>query len=96
MIMIIIESAFIGLIGILIGIGISYPFIWYLFNNPIHVTGEMAETYKSMGFEPILKFGINPDIFLSPAFTILIIFAVLSIYEIWYVARLKTVTALKA
>lgn len=96
MIMIIIESAFIGSIGILIGIGISYPFIWYLFNNPIHVTGEMAETYKSMGFEPILKFGINPDIFLSPAFTILIIFAVLSIYEIWYVARLKTVTALKA
>jgi hypothetical protein len=56
----------------------------------------MAETYKSMGFEPILKFGINPDIFLSPAFTILIIFAILSIYEIWYVARLKTVAALKA
>jgi ABC-type lipoprotein release transport system permease subunit len=96
MVMIIIESAFIGLIGILMGIGISYPFIWYLFNNPIQVTGEMAETYKSMGFEPILKFGINPDIFLSPAFTILIIFVILSIYEIWYVARLKTVAALKA
>ncbi|MCB2207948.1 MAG: FtsX-like permease family protein [Bacteroidetes bacterium] len=96
MIMIIIESAFIGLIGVLIGIGISYPIIWYLFNNPIHVTGEMAETYKSMGFEPVLKFGINPNIFLNPAFTILVIFTVLSIYEIWYVARLKTVTALKA
>jgi ABC-type lipoprotein release transport system permease subunit len=96
MFMIIIESAFIGLLGVLIGIGISYPLIWYLFNNPIQVTGKMAETYKSMGFEPVLKFGINPDIFLSPAFTILIIFAVLSLYEIWYVARLNTVTALRA
>jgi len=96
MLMIIIESAFIGLLGVLIGIGISYPLVLYLFNNPIHVTGQMAETYKSMGFEPVLKFGINTDIFFSPAFTILIIFAVLSLYEIWYVVRLKTVTALKA
>jgi len=96
MLMIIIESAFIGLLGVLIGIGISYPLVLYLFDNPIHVTGQMAETYKSMGFEPVLKFGINTDIFFSPAFTILIIFAVLSLYEIWYVVRLKTVTALKA
>jgi len=96
MLMIIIESAFIGFLGILIGIGISYPLVWYLFKNPIQVTGKMAETYKSMGFEPVLKFGINPEIFLSPAFTILIIFAVLSLYEIWYVARLNTVTALRA
>ena len=55
MIMIIVESAFIGLIGVLIGIGISYPIIWYLFNNPIHVTGEMAETYQINGFRARFK-----------------------------------------
>ncbi|MEJ2595298.1 MAG: ABC transporter permease [bacterium] len=59
MVMILIESFFIGLLGILAGIIISLPLVVYLYHNPIHVTGEMAETYRSMGFEPVLKFGLD-------------------------------------
>jgi ABC-type lipoprotein release transport system permease subunit len=95
-IMILLESFFIGLIGILAGIAGSFPLMWYLYNNPIHVTGQMAETYESLGFEPIIKFSISPDIFINPAITVFIIFAVISLYEIWYVVKLKTVNALRA
>lgn len=95
-VMIIVESFFIGLIGVFIGISGSFPLMWYLFNNPIHVTGKMADTYRSMGFEPIIKFSISPEIFINPAIVVFAIFGLVSLYEIWYVVRLKTVNALRA
>jgi ABC-type lipoprotein release transport system permease subunit len=96
MVMIIVESFFIGIIGVLSGIAGSFPLVYYLYKNPIHVTGKMAETYKSMGFEPILKFSASPDIFLSPAITVFAIFALISIYQVYFVAKLNTVNALRA
>ena len=95
-VMIIIESFFIGIIGVFSGIAGSFPLIWYLYKNPIRVTGEIAETYKSMGFEPIIKFSAAPEIFVSPAITVFIIFALISFYQIYYVAKLNTVNALRA
>jgi len=96
MIMIVIESFFIGIIGVISGIAGSFPLVWYFYKNPIHVTGEMAETYKSMGFEPILKFSAELAIFISPAITVFVIFALISIYQIYFVAKLNVVNALRA
>ncbi len=96
MIMIIIESFFIGIIGVISGIAGSFPLVWYLYKNPIYVTGQMAETYKSMGFEPILKFSAGPEIFITPAITVFVIFALISFYQIYYVAKLNTANALRA
>ncbi len=96
MIMIVIESFFIGILGVISGIAGSFPLVWYFYKNPIHVTGQMAETYKSMGFEPILKFSAELEIFISPAITVFIIFALISIYQIYFVAKLNIVNALRA
>jgi len=96
MIMIVIESFFIGIIGVISGIAGSFPLVWYFYKNPIHVTGQMAETYKSMGFEPILKFSAELEIFISPAITVFVIFALISIYQIYFVAKLNVVNALRA
>ena len=96
MIMIVIESFFIGIIGVISGIAGSFPLVWYFYKNPIYVTGEMAETYKSMGFEPILKFSAELEIFISPAITVFVIFALISIYQIYFVAKLNVVNALRA
>ena len=52
--------------------------MWYMFKNPIYVTGDMADTYKSMGFEPKISFSVNPEIFYNPAITVLIIFMLVS------------------
>ncbi len=94
-IMIIIESFFIGLIGVISGIVVSFPLVWYLYRNPIYVTGKMAETYRSMGFEPVFKFSIDSQIFLSPAITVFAIFALISMYQVYYVLKLKTVDAIR-
>ncbi len=96
MIMIIIEAFFIGVLGVISGIAGSFVLVWYLYKNPIHVTGQMAETYREMGFEPVLKFSAEPAIFISPAITVFVIFALISVYQIYYIAKLSTVQALRA
>ena len=92
--MLVIEAMLIGLIGVIAGIVVSYPLVRYLFYNPVHVTGKMAETYRSMGFEPLIAFGKDTGVFLMPALTIFIIFTIIAFYQMWFVARLKTVDAL--
>ncbi|MBC8319422.1 MAG: ABC transporter permease [Bacteroidetes bacterium] len=95
LLMMLTESAFIGIIGVLSSLVVSYPLMYYLYKNPIIVIGEMAETYKSMGFEPKISFSISPQIFYNPAITVLIIFMLISLYQIYYIAKLKVVDSLK-
>lgn len=95
-IILLIETFFIGLMGLLTGFILTFPIVWYLFNNPIHVTGDVAETYKTMGFEPVIKFAMEPEIFLSPAITVFTLFALIFIYPLFYLKRLKTANALRA
>jgi len=91
-----VESFLIGLLGVISGSAVSFPLVYYLFNNPIYVSGQIAETYKQMGFEPVIKFGLHPDIFINPALTVFILFGFISIYPIWFIYKLKTVEALRA
>jgi hypothetical protein len=49
-----------------------------------------------MGFEPVLKFSAGLEIFIAPAITVFVIFALISFYQVYYVAKLKTVNALRA
>ncbi len=90
------ESVLIGVLGVAAGIAGSFPLVFYLFKHPVHVTGKVAETYASMGFEPVIKFGIRPDIFINPALTVLMLFALIFIHTIWYLKKLKTANALRA
>jgi ABC-type lipoprotein release transport system permease subunit len=90
------ESILIGILGILAGIAGSLPLVTYFFINPIYVTGKVAETYSTMGFEPVIKFSVQPEIFMMPSLTVLVLFAIIFLYPIWHLKKLKTADALRA
>jgi ABC-type lipoprotein release transport system permease subunit len=94
--MILVESFFIGIIGIVSGLLVSYPIFYYFYKNPIIVTGKMAETYESMGFEPKIAFSISPEIFITPALIVMAIFMVVSLYQVYYIAKFNLVKSLKS
>lgn len=96
LLMMLFESMMIGLLGLTAGLGISYPIFYYLYKNPIKVTGEMAETYKSMGFEPIIAFSVEPMIFIVPAIIVIGIFMLVSLYQIYFVAKLNVVKSVRS
>ncbi|MCF8368158.1 MAG: ABC transporter permease [Bacteroidales bacterium] len=91
-----IESFLIGILGIVFGFLLSFPLVYYLYSNPIHVTGKVAETYAQMGFEPVIKFALHPDIFSSPAITVFALFAIITLYPVWFIKKLKTAEALRS
>jgi len=90
------ESILIGLLGILAGFLGSFPILYYFNMNPIRVTGDVAETYSQMGFEPIIKFSIDPQIFLNPTIIVFVLFAIIFIYPVINIRKLKTADALRA
>jgi len=94
-VVILIESFFIALIGIAAGLAVSIPLTWHFYLNPVAVSGKMAETYTSMGFEPVIKFSAQAHIFTNPSLTIFVIFGLISLYEIAFIAKLNTVNALR-
>ncbi len=49
-----------------------------------------------MGFEPVLKFSNQLENFTDPAITVFILFAIISLYPVWFIYRLKTANALRA
>lgn len=75
-----IETVLIGLTGIAGGFIICGPIVYLLGNNPIRLVGEMGEAYKKMGFEPLIMFSNEADIFTDQIPIILIITLLVSLY----------------
>lgn len=84
-----IETFMVSFIGVIAGIMTSIPMILYLVNNPINLTGEMAELYDKLSIEPILSFSAEPVIFVSQALVVFLITIVTISYPLLFIRRLE-------
>ncbi len=89
------EGLMIGIIGAIFGILLSIPIVYYLYSNPIQLTGKMAESYDKFGIEPIMKSTFESGIFVQQAVVVFFISSFLSIYPLWYIWKLKPVSAMR-
>lgn len=86
-----IESIILAILGVLVGIGISYPFVYYLFLNPIPLEGEMADMMSSYNMEPIIPFSMDFSIFYTQALVIFILALLIAIYPLVTAFRLQLI-----
>jgi ABC-type lipoprotein release transport system permease subunit len=93
--MVVIEVFMLGLFGVFSGIIISLPVLLYFYFNPIYFTGDSAKAFENFGFEPILPFSLDPQIFIQQALFVFIITLLLGIYPLSAIRQLKVVEALK-
>ena len=89
------EAILIGTVGSILGILLSIPIVYYLNTNPIVLSGDMGAAYEKFGMEPLLKTTFESWIFLRQAVVIFFISCFLTIYPIWYIWRLKPVSAMR-
>ncbi len=87
------ETLFISIIGVISGIIVGFPIMYWLNVNPIQVGEELAEVMLDMGFEPVMPFSIAPDIFIYQAITIFIIAFVVGLYPVRKVFKLDMISA---
>jgi ABC-type lipoprotein release transport system permease subunit len=89
------ESLFLTFIGVAAGVIISIPILYYFKQNPIELTGEMAEMMLSYGLDPILPFRFAANIFVDQFLTVFVIALISVSYPILFIRRLKPVEAMR-
>jgi putative ABC transport system permease protein len=90
-----VEVIILGVLGALAGIIASIPVVWYFSVYPIRFTGEYAGVMEKFGFEPVFPAELDPRHFLLQAIIVLIVTAVLALYPLIKIKRLKPVEAMR-
>jgi len=90
------EMLYIGLIGILAGVGTSIPVIIYGYHNPIHFSASLAKAFEEYGFEPVMAFQWIDSYFIYQSLVVAIIVLIAVIYPVVKIRKMKEVNALRA
>ncbi|MGB5848977.1 MAG: FtsX-like permease family protein [Ignavibacteriaceae bacterium] len=89
------ESLFLSFIGVLAGIVVSIPILYYLKQNPIPLTGEMADAMLKFGLDPIVPFRFAANIFIDQFLTVLVIAMISALYPLSYIRKLNPIKAMR-
>ncbi len=90
------ETVLIGFVAIVLGIAVSYPFLYYLSLNPIPLTGEIAKSMEAFGAEPILPFSVNPKIFINQTLSVIAIAVVAVLYPLSVILKFDVLKAMRS
>ena len=93
---IVLELFFMTLIGVISGITISLPLMFYFFFNPIRFEGESLEAMKDFNFEPILPMSMEPQLFITQAIAISAISLFAMSYPTIKIMTLNVIDGLRA
>ena len=89
------ETLMITLLGIVLGMLLSLPSVFYLQEKPIRFSGEIAKAYEQFGFEAIFPAEFNLAIFFNQSLIILCMALLIGLYPLWFVNSLNPVNAMK-
>jgi ABC-type lipoprotein release transport system permease subunit len=89
------ETVIITLVGIIIGLVIIIPILYYLHLNPIPITGEMAKMYLEFNIDPILPFSIKPHLFIVQTLIIFCLSMLSALYPMIYLSRFNVLNAFR-
>ncbi|MCB0548800.1 MAG: ABC transporter permease [Phaeodactylibacter sp.] len=90
------EVIMLGLLGAVLGIVAALPVVWHFHLNPIRFSGDYAEAMEKFGFEAIFPTLFEAHIFLTQALLVFILTAILALYPIFKIRKLKPVEAMRA
>jgi len=89
------EILMMSFLGVMAGVVMSISVITYFHYNPVQLGTKMKDMYESYGFEPVIEFSMQSDIFIWQAWAIFIIGFVLSFYPIFVLKRIRPVEAMR-
>ncbi len=90
------EVMIISILGAFIGMFGAYPICYYLWANPIQLTGEMSEMTEEYGMEPVIQASIDSSVFTQQAVVIAIIASIIAIYPLLKLLRVKAIEEMRS
>ncbi|MFB6258109.1 MAG: ABC transporter permease [Flavobacteriales bacterium] len=89
------ETIMLALLGVVIGMGFTYPFLYYFHTHPIHMTGSAGKAMRDFGFEPVIPTSTDPMILLAHAGIVLTIAVLTTLHPLRRIRRLQPVEAMR-
>jgi len=93
--LVMLESFFIALTGVLVGFALATPVLLWFFYHPIQLTGDLAATFEEMGFEAIVPFSLAPELFAGQMLIVLMLLIACTVYPLFRIFKLQVAEALK-
>jgi ABC-type lipoprotein release transport system permease subunit len=90
------EMILMGMLGVLSGIIISFPFLYILHNNPVRFRGDLAQVMINMGFEPVMPLAWINTYVLWQGLIVAFMVVLSCLYPLRKVLKLKEIDALRA
>ena len=95
-IIMILETIFIGMVGIIIGFAISLPVILAFLHHPLPLSAEAAKAYENFGLEPAMFFSADSIIFVRQIAIVFLLTIVIGLYPMFKVLFLKLSNSLRS
>jgi len=89
------ESFFIALTGIVMGLVITTPVLLWFYYHPIQMTGDLAMTMEEMGFEPIIPFSLAPELFIGQLLIVVFMLFLCTFYPFARIMKLRIAESMK-
>ncbi|MFN8242228.1 MAG: FtsX-like permease family protein, partial [Bacteroidales bacterium] len=93
---VVIEMLYVGFLGIVSGVALALPAIFYGHYNPIRFSGSIGKMYEDYGMEAVMPFMLPDTYILWQSVVVAIIILIALIYPVRKIMRMKVVNSLKA
>lgn len=90
------EMFLMGILGVAAGTILCLPFLYFFHVNPIHLTGDLAQTMEDMGFEPVMPLAWIKMYVLWQGLIVAFMVVLSCLYPLRKVLKLKEIEALRA
>ncbi|MBL4862011.1 MAG: ABC transporter permease [Crocinitomicaceae bacterium] len=94
-VLIFLESTFLNLFGVIVGLMGAIPIAFNYSVNPVPLKGLASESMEEMGFEAVIQFSADPSIFITHGLIILVISTLIVLYPVRVIAKMNPVEAMK-
>lgn len=89
------EMFFITIVGIIASIVTAFPIMYYWHLNPIPLSGEMADTYATIGLEPVMPIAWDISYYWPQPIAIIIITLIAIAYPLYSIRKINVIKAMK-
>ena len=91
-----IESMLLAGVGVVVGLGLALPLVWFMVDHPIPLSGDMAGMTEAFGIEPVVTFVLRAWNPVGSALTIFAVAALAALYPAIKASRARPVDALRS
>lgn len=95
MLVLVTETLFLGLLGIVAGLAAAIPPIYYFYIHPIPLTGTLAESTEKMGFEALMPTAWEASYFIAQSSVVLVIILAVMLLPVMRIRKLKVMNAMR-